>query len=166
MDRRIGTSNSSVEDASVKLIHKWTEYTHLSSSILEAIEAQMPAVRNCNAADNSTRYSAECANLATMAAGLAAELISNCSNLPFRADDKLFTVGSCSRSYMPVRAHPGRSCPLKQPPLSGTRPPPPAAKDPASILGLVRGCTCRCARGLSTQSWAQQVLTEHLRYPL
>jgi hypothetical protein len=82
--------------------------------MVAAIEAVLPAVRNCNAADYSRRKSAECAIIATKAASFAAHLVANCTILPFRtgsptdvqADSRdPVIVGDCYRfNYPPVRS--------------------------------------------------------------
>eukprot|EP00962_Isochrysis_galbana_P010832 scaffold3013_cov113-Isochrysis_galbana.AAC.11 len=122
MESRIGKSYLSVEHASVIYLREWMGHTH-GSSALKAVKAEMPAVRACNAADASTRKSAECARVATIAATFTVQLVLKCIILPFGHGDQAVgevvgrdpvTIGNCYPSnYPPVRDHtrPSGTCP-------------------------------------------------------
>jgi hypothetical protein len=120
MDSRLGVSQGSVEEASARYVYEWAEHTR-DSPMVEATSAQMPAVRGCNAGDASTRKSAQCANVAAKAASIAAQLVVQCSILPFKKSNNTnfsmgghdpIIVGKCYPSnYPPVRVRTRRSGP-------------------------------------------------------
>jgi hypothetical protein len=97
-------TNSSVQDTSAWVIKEWAERTH-GPPMLAEIEAHMPVVRSCNAADARLRNSTDCGNIATIAASFVARLIPACSTSAYRSHNEAFSIENCSPPYPPVRGH-------------------------------------------------------------
>jgi hypothetical protein len=161
MNSRIGKSHLSVQGASASSLGQWAEHTR-DSPMLEALEAQMPALRGCNAADISTRKSAPCTSIAAKAGSFAALLVVKCIILPYDEANQTHvggvdsgTIGKCVPSYPPVRQHTRPSGPAhRQPCARISRLRPVAASPPHRRIIPCRSCVLAPlhARGGSTHA--------------